>query len=74
MYIKVERKIYNATIPDDDSDEESELNQTNSVMEFTTHIKDILNTKLPIDNELISGEDGLSDDVLVESYKILYFK
>lgn len=43
-------------------------------MEFTTHIKDILNTKLPIDNELISDEDGLSDDVLVESYKILYFK
>lgn len=43
-------------------------------MEFTTHITDIPNSELIVDNVYISDEDELSDDSLTESYNTLYLK
>lgn len=43
-------------------------------MEFTTHIKDISNIELLVDNVYIGDEDELSDDSLAESYNTLYLK
>lgn len=66
------KKNYNVNFSDDKSIEESESDQTSSVMEFTIRIKDIFNIELFIDNEHIGDEHELSNDFLAESYKTLF--
>lgn len=51
-------------------DEESESHQVNSVVAFTTHIR----SSLGVHNDGGTSDDDLSDDALVEAYRILYLK
>lgn len=73
------KKIHNATFSDDESDKESEYDQANGVVAFTTRFKESSNYELlsgnafPKDNRNVSDDD-LSDDSLIEAYKNLYLK
>lgn len=57
-------------------DEESELYQTNNIMNFTTCFKEISNIELPSanvipnDNRNTSDTDELSDNALIEADKL----
>lgn len=56
-----QRKNYDFTLSDDELDKESEFNQTNNVVVFTTRIKESSNLKL-FDNSEDTSDNYPSDD------------
>lgn len=61
---------YNTTFSDDESNEESEFDQANSVVAFTTRIRSISK----VHNDRDTSDDDLSNDAFAEAYKIFYLK
>lgn len=74
-----QRKSYNDNFYDDDSNGESELDQENSVLEFTTRVKESFDSKILSDDDFSNDNENASAndlyvDALAKAYKTLYLK
>lgn len=69
-FLRNPKKGYNATFSDKESDEESEFDQANNVVAFITRIRSSSN----VHDDGDTSDYDLSDDALVEAYKIMNIK
>lgn len=69
-FLKNKKNGYNSTFSNDESDEGSGSYQANSMAAFTTSIRS--SSKVHNDGDTRDRDDDLSDDALVETYKIMY--
>lgn len=70
LYFRKQNKGYTTTFSDDESHEESETEQANDVVAFTTRIR----SKSNVHNDGASSHDELSDNARAKASKMLYLK